>query len=128
MGDELDVVRRDHDRMSVVRELFDDLGEPCLGGRVEPAGGLVEQQHPRRAGELQRDDECQTLTFGEVAGVRVGRDVDREPVEDRGARARRRPGIGVGLRAFRRDGREVEQISRRLRHEADAALGRSPDP
>ena len=71
-------------------------GQRALGGVVEAAGRLVEQQHPRAGGEHERQREGEPLALGEVARVLVAGDAGHEPVEQRAAAcrppaARRRP-------------------------------------
>ena len=92
-----------------------DRGQPGLGGVVEPAGRLVEQQHRRRADEHQR------RAPAPAAGPRTGRAGGRR----RGCRAPAGrgacgiPRAAVGGRALLGDGLEVEQVGGGLRHQPD---------
>ena len=69
-------------------------GQHVLGGVVEAARGLVEQQHPRPGHQHQRQGEREPLALREVAGVLVAGDAGHQPVEQRRGRRRcrrRRP-------------------------------------
>ena len=74
------------------------------------------------------DPAREPLALGQVAWVRAVGDAGHEPVEELAALPRARVArAGVGRGALVGDGLEVEQVGRRLRHEADqiaAAVGR----
>ena len=123
--DELHVVGRHDDRVTVGREVAEDARELAFGAVVEAAGRFVEQDDARRRRELHREHQREPLPFGEIARMRAGVDARREPIERDARAAGLGARLGVGLRELFGDGVEVEQVGRRLRHEADerARLG-----
>src|SRR5690606_8532287 len=104
--------------------LGENRGEPGLGGVVQAAGGLVEQEHGRGGGELDGQGECQLPALGQRARVGGRGDVGGEPVEEQGSGAGRGRGVGVGGAALGGDRLVVRQVGRGLRDERDAPAGR----
>ena len=51
------VVSREDDRRALAPQLVDELPRAAAGGRVEPGGGLVEEQQLRCADDAERDVE-----------------------------------------------------------------------
>lgn len=78
LGGELHVVGGQDDGVPVGGEAAKDLDQADLGGVVQAAGGLVEQQQGGAAREDQREGEGQALALGEIARVGVVGDVGEQ--------------------------------------------------
>ena len=90
LGGQLDVVGGEHHAVAVGGEVAQRGDQALLGGVVEAARGLVEQQHRGRGGEHHGEREREALPLGEVARVGGVVDAGSEPVEHRARRARAR--------------------------------------
>ncbi len=78
----LEVVRDEQRRQPGLRQHPGELGpDRGAGVRVERRRRLVEQQHPRPAGERAGERDPLPLAAGEVARPRVGEVRDPEPLE-----------------------------------------------
>nr|KEP24308.1 hypothetical protein DA06_19315 [Georgenia sp. SUBG003] len=117
--DELDVVGGQQDRSPTRAQRPQEIAEARLARVVEPAGGLVEQEHPGAAGELHRQGERQALPLGQVPRVRVVTDVGGEGAEDLTGRASRCGGLLVRGGALLLHRGQVEQVRGRLGNQGD---------
>ncbi len=126
---EVPVMGRDEHRRAVVGESRECCGDELSSARIESAGGLVDEEHPRRRRQLQRERQASPLTRGQVERMPFRQ---RSQAEGVGIRAhehseppQRRPGgqagVPVGPPAFGRHRVADEEVVRGIRHEGDSA-------
>jgi len=128
LRDELHVVAGHEHRVPVGGQGTHRRRERSLGGVVQPARRLVEQQHARPGRQHQGERERQALALGEVARVRVVGYAGDELVQDPPAPAPVRGTLAVAGSQLLGHGLEVEQVRGVLREQPDqgAALRRGP--
>lgn len=78
LGRQLHVMGGQDDGVALGGQPAQDLDQADLGGVVQAAGGLVEEQQGGTAGEDQRQGEGQALALGEIARVDVVGDVRKQ--------------------------------------------------
>ena len=120
-GRQLDVVRGQHDGMSVVSQLPQDRDEAVFAGVVQPSSRFVEQQEGGTRCQHDRQRQGEPLSLGQVAGVAVAGHTGQDPLE----RVRGRPlvqaGHLVGRTALGLDALAVEEETRILRDQPHVA-------
>ena len=91
---EVRVVRRDEHGRTRRRDVVERRGDESASRGIQPSRGLVDEQHARCRGELQRDGEASALADGEIERMprRLRRDarVVRSPAQEAGPPRQRR--------------------------------------
>ena len=120
-GGQFDVVGGQHHPVPGRGQRGELIGEPLLGAVVQPAGRLIEQQQRRRAGEHDRQREAHPLPLRQIPGMPVPGHVGGEFGEPGGTGSGGYAEVGVCVAALLGDRSGIEQITRILRYQADAA-------
>ena len=114
------VVRGEHDRLAQGGELLDDIPGLVPGGRVEPGGGLVEEQQVGIASQGDGHVEPALLATGELIHPIIALVGQPDDLDD----LVHRPGMRIepGVHGNRLVDCEVRLDPRRLQDDPDARL------